>query len=369
MKIELQKITIADLVEGYEERGDDNVIGYGGRLDIRPPYQREFVYDAKQSAKVIESVFKGFPLNTMYWAAREDGRFEIVDGQQRTISICRYCVGHFSINEPDSGQPKHFHNLPDDAQTAIRNYELHVYACTGTDSERLRWFEIINIAGKPLTPQELRNANYHGTWLADAKRHFSRPSGIAAGHSDYLKGTLNRQEYLETAIGWAAGGIENVSNYMDKHRKDLTATELVNHFTSAMNWTKTMFYEYRRSMKGVDWGRLWNEHGDRKDLDPRDLERRVSYLHQDDEVQQKSGIYEFLLTGKERHLNLRAFTDAMKMSAFERQKGHCPRCKKDGFKLADMEADHIKPWSKGGKTTPQNCGMLCKACNRSKGSQ
>ena len=313
-------------------------------------------------------MLKGFPLNTMYWATREDGRFEIVDGQQRTISICRYYIGQFSIDEPGSGQPKKFHNLPDDAQRAIRNYKLHVYACTGTDSERLQWFETINIAGKPLAPQELKNANYHGPWLADAKRHFSRPGGVAAGHSDYLKGALNRQEYLETAISWAAGGKDYISAYMDEHRQDPTATELVNHFTSAMTWTKATFPKRRPSMKGVDWGRLWNEHGHRKDLVPGDLEGRVSDLHQDDEIQKKSGIYEYLLTGDEHHLKIRAFTNAMKMSAYEQQSGFCA-ITGEHLPIEEMEADHIVPWSKGGKTELSNLQMVSRLANRRKGAK
>ena len=368
MNIKPHEITCGQLAEGYEEKADDNVLGYGGKLDIRPPYQREFVYDAKQSTAVIHSVMNGFPLNTMYWAVREDGRFEIVDGQQRTISICRYIDGQFPINEPGTGQPKHFHNLPDNARKAILDYPLLVYACTGSDGDRLRWFETINIAGKPLTQQELRNANYHGPWLADAKRHFSRPGGVAAGHSDYLKGALNRQEYLETAIDWLAGGRDCISAYMDEHRQDPTATELVNHFTSTMNWTKATFPEYRKSMKGVAWGRLWNEHGQRQDLIPAELEHDIADLHQNEAVPRKSGIYEYLLTGQERHLQIRAFTDAMRQTAYERQGGVCA-ITGEHLPIDDMEADHIKPWTKGGKTESDNCQMVSRLANRQKGSQ
>ena len=368
MNIEPFPITIGDLAKQYVEEGDNQVTGYGGKLNIRPPYQRDFVYSAKEQAAVIDSVLRGFPLNTMYWAAHEGGNFEVVDGQQRTISLCRYIDGQYPVTEPGSGQPKNFHNLPDDQQQNILNYELHIYVCNGTDSDRLRWFERINIPGKKLTDQELRNANYHGPWLAKAKQHFSTPGALADGHSKYLNGRLNRQEYLETAIGWLAGGKDRISAYMDEHRQDPTATELVNHFTSAMNWTKATFPKYRKSMEGVAWGRLWNEHGQRQDLDPDQLERDVAELHQNEAVPKKSGVYEYLLTGDERHLNIRAFTDAMRQTAYERQGGRCA-ITGEHLPIDDMEADHIKPWTKGGKTDSDNCQMVKRVENRRKGDR
>ena len=105
MKIELINLTIKDISAGYEDKLEQGVSGFGGKLDIRPPYQREFVYDDKQRSAVIDTVNKGFPLNVMYWAVRDDGNFEIIDGQQRTISICQYVNGDFSHNN------KYFHNV------------------------------------------------------------------------------------------------------------------------------------------------------------------------------------------------------------------------------------------------------------------
>ncbi|MBL7975568.1 MAG: DUF262 domain-containing protein, partial [Candidatus Kapabacteria bacterium] len=197
MKIELRTITVKELAEGYKDNAEQGVIGYGGKLDIRPPYQREFIYKDKQRDAVINTITKGFPLNVMYWAVRQDGNFEVIDGQQRTISICQYMQGDFSFNG------LYYHNLPDDKQEQLNNYELMVYVCSGTDSEKLEWFRTINIAGEKLTDQELRNAVYAGSWLSSAKRYFSK-TGCAAyqiGH-DYLNGSAIRQEYLETAIDW-----------------------------------------------------------------------------------------------------------------------------------------------------------------------
>ena len=208
MKIELKEITVRELVDGYQDNAENGVVGFGGKLDIRPPFQREFVYGDKERNAVIDTIQKGFPLNVMYWAVREDGNFEIIDGQQRTISICQYVEGNFSLNGIA------FHNLLNDKQEQILTYKLMVYFCSGTDSEKLEWFETINIAGKELTKQELRNAVYSGSWVSDAKRYFSKNNRPKIG-DDYLNGSANRQEYLETAINWISGG--NIADYMSKN--------------------------------------------------------------------------------------------------------------------------------------------------------
>ena len=204
MNIELKEIKVRDLTTGYEDNQDDGVIGYGSKLDIRPPYQREFIYKDKQRDAVIDTVTKKFPLNVMYWAVRKDGEFEIIDGQQRTISICQYVNNDFSINGLA------FHNLPKDKQEELLDYELMVYFCEGTDSEKLEWFKTINISGEKLTDQELRNAVYSGSWVTDAKRYFSRNSRPKIG-DEYLGGSANRQEYLETAIKWISAYVSCTS--------------------------------------------------------------------------------------------------------------------------------------------------------------
>ncbi len=364
MKIELEKITIRDLVRDYHDDGEGGVRGYGGRLDIRPPFQREFVYKPEQSAAVIDTINKGFPLNVMYWAVRQDGTYEVIDGQQRTISVAQYVEGDYSING------RYFHNLQDDEQGRILDYPLQVYVCEGSASEKLAWFRIINIAGERLTGQELRNAVYAGPWVSDAKRHFSRKGPACPAYAIgnlYVNGRAERQEYLETAIEWLKDEGQTVEDYMGAHQHDLTATALWNHFQSVINRVKAVFPEYRRPMKGVDWGGLYN-HLQNESLDPGKLESDVSRLMIDDDVTRKAGIYPYLLTGEERHLNIRAFSEVMKQKAFEIQKGVCAVCAKT-FAVADMEADHRKPWSEGGKTEQSNCQMLCKECNRRKSNK
>lgn len=357
MNIRELKLTIRALVDGYNDDGEGGVVGYGGRLDIRPAYQREFVYNDKQRDAVINTIQDGLPLNTMYWADIGDDRFEIIDGQQRTVSICRYVKGDFSVDDIA------FHNLQEDQKNDILNYELMVYACSGTDSERLKWFKTINIAGAVLTNQELRNAVYHGSWVSDAKKYFSR-SGCPAHMigSKYLKGSSIRQEYLETAIKWINDN--DVEGYMSEHQHDKSAVALWSYFSSVIDWVKATFPKYRREMSGVEWGPLYNEFKD-ADLDSAALEDEAKRLFLDDDVSRKSGIYAYLLDEDERHLNIRAFTSAMKAEAFERQDGFCPSCEGQ-FDIEEMEADHIDPWSAGGKTDSENCQMLCKPCNRRK---
>ena len=355
MNIELKRITVGELTKGYQDNDENGVIGYNGKLDIRPPYQREFVYGDKERDAVINTLKKDFPLNVMYWAVREDGNFEVIDGQQRTISICQYVKGDFSIDGLA------FHNLTKDKQEQILNYTLMVYYCSGADSEKLDWFETINIAGKVLTDQELRNAVYSGSWVSDAKRYFSKNNRPKIG-DEYLSGSANRQEYLETAIDWICKG--NIVVYMANHQHDPTAIELWNYFQTVIGWTKATFPNYRKEMKGIYWGLLYNEFKDQK-LDPKKLEQQISELMQDEDISNKKGIYEYVLTGKERHLNIRAFTDNQKREAYERQKGICPVCT-EHYEIGGMEADHITPWHLGGKTSADNCQMLCKDDNRRK---
>jgi len=355
MNIELKEITVRELTQDYEDNEENGVIGFSGKLDIRPPYQREFIYGEKERNAVIDTLTKDFPLNVMYWAVREDGNFEVIDGQQRTISICQYVEGDFSLNGLA------FHNLPKDKQEQILNYTLMVYYCSGTDSEKLDWFEIINIAGKVLTKQELRNAVYSGSWVSDAKRYFSKNNRPKIG-DEYLSGSANRQEYLETAIDWISKG--NIKEYMSKNQHEPNATELWLYFQSVINWVKANFSKYRREMKGIKWGFLYNEFKDQK-FDSKKLEEQIAVLMEDEDVGNKKGIYSYVLTGKEKYLNIRAFNDKQKREAYERQKGICVECKKH-FELNEMEADHIDPWHSGGKTTAENCQMLCREDNRRK---
>lgn len=357
MEIRLNEITVRELTEGYEDNGDDGVTGYGGRLDIRPPYQREFIYKDKQREAVIDTVRKDYPLNVMYWATRDDGTFEVIDGQQRTISICQFIKSDFSYDG------RYYHNFQDDEREQILDYKLMVYVCSGTDSEKLKWFETINIAGEKLTGQELLNAVFHGSWVTDAKRYFSKNGCVAYNIGNkYLNGSPIRQDYLETAIKWINNG--EVKEYMATHQHDANATALWVYFQSVITWVKGTFTTYRREMRGVDWGSLYNEYKDNV-YDTAALESEITRLMADDDVTRKAGIYPYVLDNDERHLSVRAFTDNMKREAYEQQQGICVHCGAH-FEFSEMEADHVTPWSQGGKTTVDNCQMLCRDCNRRK---
>ena len=357
MEVKLKELTVRELVEDYQDNSEEGVSGYGGKLDIRPPYQREFVYNDNQREAVIDTVTKGFPLNVMYWAVRDNGGFEIIDGQQRTISICQFTNSDFSYKD------RYFHNLSDDEQENILNYELTVYECSGTDSEKLEWFKTINIAGEELTDQELRNAVYHGSWVTDAKRYFSK-NGCPAYQigGKYLKGSAIRQDYLETVIKWISNN--KIEDYMGINQHEENAQELWVFFTKVTEWVETIFPNYRKEMKGLPWGELYLVHKD-KNLDAQKIEAEIVELMQDEDVTNKRGIYLYLLTQQERHLNIRAFDNRQKREAYTRQDGLCANCKEE-FKIEEMEADHITPWHLGGKTIPSNCQMLCKECNRRK---
>lgn len=372
MKIQPKQILIRDLCAGFKDSGDAGVVGFGGKLNIRPAYQREFVYKDEQRNKVIDTVQKGYPLNVMYWVRNPDpntpeddtlAKFEVLDGQQRTLSICKYISGDFSVNT------RYFHNLTQDQQDRILDYELTVYVCEGPESEKLEWFRTINIAGEKLTEQELLNAVYTGPWLTSAKTYFSKPNCPAyLLGSDYVTGSPIRQELLELALNWLSKG--SPASYMAAHQHDKTAIELWNYFNSVINWVKASFPQVRREMKSVNWGALYDKHKADK-LDPAELEKCIAELMLDEEVTKKAGIYPYVLNAEERNLSLRAFSEKVKREAYTKQAGicadgSCPE-KTRVFKFEEMEADHVDPWHAGGRSVLSNCKMLCKSCNRRKG--
>ncbi|MCR2054309.1 DUF262 domain-containing protein [Campylobacter helveticus] len=388
MQIDKTEIKIKELIAGYtRDEESSQVIAYAdssgvARLNIRPKYQREFVYKEAQRNAVIDTILKGFPLNIMYWVKNVDFgaecEYEVLDGQQRTISICEYVKGSFSIQWNDKSQ--YFHTLSKDLQEKFLDYKLDVYVCQGSESEKLEWFKTINIAGETLTNQELRNAVYASVWLSDAKRRFSKPNGLAVQRgAKYLNGSALRQEFLESAIAWKVDSRkdEKICEYMAKNAKDSkNADELWEYFAKVIDWVEMKFEKYRKEMKGLEWGLFYNTYKD-KPLDAKELESKIIELMQDDEVGNKKGVYAYVLSGDEKHLSLRAFSESVKRAVYEKQGGVCAnsdghikgvKCphENERLELEQMEADHIIPWSKGGKTEKENCQMLCVECNRAK---
>lgn len=365
MKIELTKIKVRDLVDGYKNSQEEGVVAFHGLLNVRPPYQREYCYNEKQRDAVIDTVVKGYPLNTMYWVKNEDGTYELLDGQQRTLSICQYCNRDFSV-EFEKGTPLYF-NAESEMCKDILEYELYVYVCSGNHKEKIEWFKTINTAGEPLTDQELLNINYIGPWLSDAKSKFSKTNCVAYRLANkYVKGAPIRQEYLETALDWISDG--HIGDYMADHQHDANASVLWSYFQDVISWVTSRFTTYRKEMLGLPWGKLYNKYHDNV-YDTDELEREVHDLMENEEVTDKKGIYEYLLSGKDKSLakklSKRTFAKSDVRTAYERQGGICPICGQH-FDIEEMHADHIMPWTKGGKTVVDNLQMLCSHCNATK---
>ena len=373
MTIKQIEVTVGEITKGYLNNDEQGVRGYDGKLDIRPPYQREFIYNEKEQQAVITTVLNGYPLNVMYWVKRSDDAecpYEVMDGQQRTLSLCEYVDGKFAYDF------KNFFNQPKDIQEKILNYPLTIYLCEGEPSEKLEWFKTINIAGKPLNEQEINNAIFAGPFVSDAKRHFSKSNcGAYRLGKDLVNGTPIRQDFLKKALEWMAdhetreGHRMNAVQYMADHQHDPNANNLWTYFQTVLNWAITNFdmKKFKKIMKGLDWAFLYDKYGS-ETLDTAELGKRISQLMRDSEIQKQQGIIPYVLTGDEHYLDLRSFPDDIKLAAWERQNHICPICGKE-FDFEFMEGDHITPWRDGGRTVIENCQMLCRECNRRKGAK
>lgn len=373
LTIEEKKVTVGEIVKGYINNDDQGIRGYNGLLDIRPPYQREFIYNEQEQQAVITTVLNGYPLNIMYWVKRnEDAEcpYEVMDGQQRTLSLCEYVAGKFAYDYMN------FFNLPADVQKKILNYELTIYVCEGEESEKLEWFKTINIAGKPLNEQEIRNAVYAGPFVSDAKRYFSKTNCAAYRlGKDLVNGSPIRQDFFKKALEWMAdhetrkGKSQSAVGYMSVHQHDLNAMPIWTYFQTVLRWAMDTFNmkKFKKIMKGLDWACFYDEYHE-KALDIRAIEIQISELMGDDEIQKPQGIIPYVLTGSERYLDLRVFSDKIKLAVWEKQNHKCAICGKE-LDYEFMEGDHIIPWCDGGRTTIENCQMLCRNCNRTKGGR
>ncbi len=373
MTIKQLEVTVGEITKGYINNEEQGVRGYNGLLDIRPPYQREFIYNEAEQRAVINTVLNEYPLNVMYWVKRSDDAecpYEVMDGQQRTLSLCQYVAGKFAVDF------KYFDNQPADDQKKILDYKLTVYVCEGKESEKLEWFKTINIAGKPLNEQEIRNAVYAGPFVSDAKHHFSKSNcGAYRLGKDLVNGSPIRQDFFKKALEWMAehetrnGKLQSAVGYMAIHQHDKNAIPLWTYFQNVLNWAISTFNmkKFKIIMKGVDWALFYDKYHEQP-LDIKAMEDRISDLIGDDEIQKPNGIIPYVLTGDERYLDLRTFKDKVKKAIWEKQNHKCAICGKE-FDFELMEGDHIKPWREGGRTDIKNCQMLCRQCNRSKGSK
>lgn len=379
-------ITVEEICKGftYNEYEGKGLFGLSGKLTIQPEYQRNYIYaDGKKDVAVIDSILKGYPIGLIYFVKTAEDKFEILDGQQRITSFGRFVTDKFAIKDSND-TPRYFSGLPKDMQEKILNTKLTIYECEGTESEIKEWFKTINIVGIPLNDQELANAIHSGPFVTKAKEEFSNSQNANIQKwSAYISGTVNRQDYLRTALSWVSKG--NIDKYMSLHRYDDNINELRSYFNSVIDWVSSVFLDVENSMKGLEWGRLYEQYY-RNPYDPKKVSMELNQLLDDFYVRDKKGIYEYILGGSSdtKLLNVRMFDDPVKESVYRSQsrkakeKGtsNCPLCAigKDNnksriYKQNEMDADHVTAWSKGGSTDISNCQMLCRTHNRVKGNK
>jgi hypothetical protein len=381
------EITVADICDGfvYNQLEGKGLFGLSGKLTIQPEYQRNYIYaesGGKKEQDVIHSLLKEYPLGLIYFNNVGEDKFEVLDGQQRITSIGRFVTGKFAIME--SGNPKYFDSLPADQRALILNSTLLIYECKGLESEIKEWFETINIAGVKLEPQERLNAIYSGPFVTLAKAEFSNSQNANIQKwSAYIKGRVNRQEFLERALDWVSKG--DIGPYMNRHRNDSNIDELKTYFNTVIEWVSKVFRDVEKEMQGLEWGRLYEEYHS-KSYDPAKVSAEVKRLYGDPYVQNRRGVFEYILGGLQhtKLLNVRVFDDATKRSVYEKQtsaakakgQSNCPHCaigheanKSRIYKFDEMDADHVAAWTKGGGSSAKNCQMLCITHNRAKGNR
>ena len=381
-------ITIKEICNGfvYNEFEGKGLFGLSGKLTIQPEYQRNYIYADKGGEKeiaVINSVLKGYPIGLFYFNKVETDKFEVLDGQQRITSLGRFITNKFSIKDENDNE-QYFDGLAKDKKEKILNTKLLIYECEGTETEIREWFKTVNIAGVPLNNQELLNAIYSGPFITLAKQEFSNSQNSNIQKwGTYIKGSVNRQDYLEKALNWVSKG--NISDYMSKHRYEKNIDELKRYFNNVIDWVSDVFKGVEKEMKGLEWGKFYEEYHNNP-YDSEDISKKVKKLYADPYVKNRKGIFEFILKGEKDFnlLDIRVFDEATKKIVYERQteeaeqeeKSNCPLCavghdmnKNRIWELKDMEADHVSAWSKGGETSINNCQMLCKTHNRAKGNR
>lgn len=379
-------ITIRDICDGfvYNEYEGRGLFGLSGKLTIQPEYQRNYIYaQENRESGVIDSIIKGYPLGLIYFNKVADDKFEVLDGQQRITSIGRYVTKKFPIKD-QNGMEQYFDGLNQHIQNQILDTHLLIYECAGTETEIKEWFKIINIKGIPLNDQELLNAVYSGPFVTLAKEEFSNSQNANIQKwSAYVSGTVNRQDYMKTALEWVSNN--NISDYMSAHRNDNNIAELKQYFTTVIDWVSSVFQNIEPEMRGLEWGRLYEKYH-RQAYDPKIIESKVKELYADPYVKNRKGIFEYVLGGcvDTKLLDVRVFDEATKRAVYAQQTQHaetthtsnCPLCalghdanKTKIWKLSDMDADHVTAWSKGGATDIKNCQMLCKSHNRAKGNK
>ena len=386
METKLRTYTVSEVCDGfvYNELEGKGLYGLSGRLTIQPEYQRNYIYaDGKKDVAVVQSALNSYPLGVFYFNKTDEDRWEVLDGQQRITSLGRFVTGKLAIID-QNGIPQYFSSLPENLKQRIADTRLLVYECEGTEDEIRKWFETVNIAGVPLNRQELLNAVYSGEFVTTAKAEFSNSQNANIQKwSHFVSGAVNRQDYLERALQWVSRG--QVEDYMSKHRHQGDISEMKAYFNSVIDWIGSVFTDVESEMRGLEWGRLYETYH-LKPYSPAEVAEKVHQLYADPYVKNRKGIFEYVLGGCQdrKLLDIRIFDEATKRAVYRRQtqeateKGisNCPLCaigpdanRTKIWKPAEMDADHVSAWSKGGATSIENCQMLCKTHNRAKGNK
>lgn len=383
----LTDLTLADICKGfvYNEFEGKGLFGWNGKLVIQPEYQRNYIYaNGKDDVAVVDSIMKGYPIGLLYFVKVAEDKYEVLDGQQRITSFGRFVTGKFPVMDKND-IPRYFSGLDENIQKNINEYPLTIYVCEGEENEIKNWFETINIVGKPLNAQELANSIHSGPFVTKARQEYSNSQNTNVQKwQHYIKGDVNRQEILRTALKWVSK--DNIDKYMSKHRYDTDISELSIYFNSVIEWINTTFKGTEKEMQGLEWGMLYEKyHTTPYDTDK--LWDKVQELYADGSVKNRKGIFEYVLGGCQEHklLDIRIFEDSIKKAKYTQQtneakvKGisNCPYCAMSEnqaqvtrlWKYIDMDADHVTAWSKGGATDISNCQMLCKTHNRAKGNR
>ena len=394
MKTELKIYTVEQICDGFEynEFEGKGLYGLAGQLTIQPEYQRNYIYaDGKKDVAVIESVLKGYPLGLIYFNKVDEGRLEVLDGQQRITSLGRFLKNKFAVKI--NGMEQIFDGLDKGKQQKVLQTKLLVYVCEGegehAEEEIKEWFKTINIAGIPLNHQEELNAIFSGEFVTLCKAEFSNSQNANIQKwESYVKGPANRQMFLATALEWVSRNMDakdKVSAYMSAHRRDNNINEIKTYFNTVIDWVDSKFDDVYDEMQGLNWGELY-ERFHKNPYDHTELSEKVSELMKDDFVTNRRGIFEYVLGNCQdtKVLNVRLFDKPTMRKVYQEQTekakaegiSNCPYCaighdanSKRIWKLDEMDADHVTAWSKGGSTSIDNCQMLCKTHNRAKGNK